>query len=51
VVERWSMYNIEASEGYEAALVVEGKNHRLKQMEWVRASAPSRGARDSQANC
>lgn len=36
-VERWSMYKIEVSGGYEAALVVEGKNHRLKQMEWAGA--------------
>jgi 4'-phosphopantetheinyl transferase len=50
-VERWSMYDIEVSEGYEAALVAEGKNHQLKQMEWARASAPLRGTRDSQTNC
>lgn len=49
-VERWSMYNIEVSEGYKAALVVEGKNHRLKQMEWARAPAPLSRGRDSQAN-
>lgn len=34
-VERWSMYNIEVSESYKAALVVEGKNHTVKQMEWA----------------
>lgn len=43
-VERWSMYNIEVSEGYKAAVVVEGKNHRLKQMEWARAAASLSGA-------
>ena len=43
-VGRWSMYNIEVGEGYKAALVVEGKNHRLKQMEWARAAAPLSGA-------
>jgi 4'-phosphopantetheinyl transferase len=49
-VARWSMYNIVVSEGYKAALVVEGKDHRLKQMEWVRATAPLSGVRDSQAD-
>jgi 4'-phosphopantetheinyl transferase len=34
-VERWSMYNIVVSEGYKAALVVEGKDHRLTKMEWL----------------
>ena len=38
-VERWSMYNIEAGDGYKAAVVVQGKHHRLKQMEWTGASA------------
>ena len=33
-LKRWSMYNIEVSEGYKAALVVEGKGHRLRQMQW-----------------
>lgn len=33
-VERWSMYNIEVTEGYKAALVVEGKGHRLEEMDW-----------------
>jgi 4'-phosphopantetheinyl transferase len=34
-VERWSMYNIVVRDGYKAAVVVQGKDHRLKQMEWV----------------
>jgi 4'-phosphopantetheinyl transferase len=34
IVEQWSMFNIEVSEGYKAALVVEGKDHLLTQMEW-----------------
>lgn len=38
-VGRWSTYNIELSEGYKAALVVEGKKHRLKRVNWDRASA------------
>lgn len=38
-VERWSMYNIVAGDGYKAAVVVQGKRHRLKQMEWTGASA------------
>jgi 4'-phosphopantetheinyl transferase len=33
-VSRWSMYNLEAPGGYKAALVVEGKNHRLRLQEW-----------------
>jgi 4'-phosphopantetheinyl transferase len=33
-VARWSMYNLEAPEGYKAALVVEGKNHQLRPLEW-----------------
>ncbi|MGE5321880.1 MAG: 4'-phosphopantetheinyl transferase family protein [Actinomycetota bacterium] len=41
--ERWSMYNITVRDGYKAALVVEGSDHRLKQMEWVRAPVPLRG--------
>ncbi len=39
-VEHWSMYNIKTSEGYKAALVVEGKDHRLEQMEWDASLAP-----------
>ncbi len=33
-VQRWSVYNIEVTEGYKAALVVEGKGHRLRQLDW-----------------
>ena len=33
-VQRWSMYNIEVTEGYKAALVVEGKGHWLRQLDW-----------------
>jgi 4'-phosphopantetheinyl transferase len=33
-VKRWSMYNLEVSVGYKAALVVEGKGHRLRPMIW-----------------
>lgn len=36
---RWTMYDIEVSEDYKAALVVQGKEHQLKQMEWLRTSA------------
>lgn len=49
-VERWSMYNIEVNEGYKAAMVVEGKNHRLKQIEWAPALAALSWSSDSQAN-
>ena len=45
-VERWSMHNIEVSEGYKAAVVVEGRNHRLRHMEWP---VPLSGSRDLQA--
>jgi len=31
---RWSIYNLTAHPGYAAALVVEGKKHRLRQMQW-----------------
>jgi 4'-phosphopantetheinyl transferase len=31
---RWSMYDIEAGQGYKAALVVEGKEHRLRHLQW-----------------
>lgn len=47
-VERWSMYNIVVRDGYKAAVVVQGKDHQLKQMEWLRASAPFRGVCDSE---
>jgi 4'-phosphopantetheinyl transferase len=33
-LSRWSIYNITVSEGYAAALVVEGKKHRLQQKRW-----------------
>jgi len=33
-VERWSMYNIDAGEGYKAAVVVEGKSHHLQHRRW-----------------
>jgi 4'-phosphopantetheinyl transferase len=31
---RWSMYNIPAAEGYAAAILVEGKDHKLEHREW-----------------
>lgn len=31
---RWSMYNVAVAKGYKAALVVEGKNHKLHQRQW-----------------
>ncbi|MFL6311483.1 MAG: 4'-phosphopantetheinyl transferase family protein [Terriglobales bacterium] len=31
---RWSMYNIPAAKGYAAAILVEGKNHKLEYREW-----------------
>jgi 4'-phosphopantetheinyl transferase len=33
---RWSMYDIPMPDGYCAALVVEGKEHRLQQLKWSR---------------
>jgi 4'-phosphopantetheinyl transferase len=33
-VRLWSMYDIEMAEGYRAALVVEGRGHRLRQLQW-----------------
>jgi 4'-phosphopantetheinyl transferase len=32
--QRWSTYDITADPGYAAALVVEGKEHRLRQVKW-----------------
>jgi 4'-phosphopantetheinyl transferase len=34
-LSRWSMYDISISERYPAALVVEGKKHRLQQKQWA----------------
>lgn len=31
---RWRMYNIPAAEGYAAAIIVEGKDHKLDYREW-----------------
>lgn len=31
---RWSMYNISAAEGYAAAIIIEGKDHKLDDLEW-----------------
>ena len=31
---RWSMYSIPAAEGYAAAILVEGKDHKLEYREW-----------------
>jgi len=33
-LSRWSIYNITVSEGYAAALAVEGNKHRLQQRQW-----------------
>jgi 4'-phosphopantetheinyl transferase len=33
-VSRWSMYDIQTEERYQAALVVEGKDHRLRYLQW-----------------
>ena len=49
-VKRWSMYNIPVSDGYKAAAVVQGKDHRLKQMEWTPVSALLSEVRASQPN-
>jgi len=31
---RWSMYNLSAAEGYAAAVIIEGKDHKLNSREW-----------------
>jgi 4'-phosphopantetheinyl transferase len=31
---RWSMYSIPAADGYAAAIIVEGKDHKLEHREW-----------------
>jgi 4'-phosphopantetheinyl transferase len=31
---RWSMYDIEVAQEYKAALVAEGKGHKLRRLEW-----------------
>lgn len=33
-LSRWSMYDLPAPQGYAAAAVVEGRDHRLEQREW-----------------
>lgn len=33
-VTRWSMYDINVAQDYKAALVVEGKGHRLRYLQW-----------------
>jgi 4'-phosphopantetheinyl transferase len=33
-VERWSMYDITVARGFRSALIVEGKGHRLRHMQW-----------------
>jgi 4'-phosphopantetheinyl transferase len=33
-IERWSLYDIVAPPGYKAALVAEGKQHRLRYLQW-----------------
>ncbi len=33
-VARWTMYDIDAAQGYRAALVVEGKGHELRHLRW-----------------
>jgi 4'-phosphopantetheinyl transferase len=33
-LSRWNLYDIAAPEGYAAALVVEGKEHQLRQSQW-----------------
>lgn len=35
-VARWSMYDIEVTQGYRAALLVEGKGHRLRYWQWAK---------------
>jgi 4'-phosphopantetheinyl transferase len=32
---RWSMYDITVPQSYAAALVIEGREHRLQQQEWA----------------
>ena len=34
-VSRWSLYDLEAPEGFKAALLIEGKGHHLLQRQWT----------------
>jgi 4'-phosphopantetheinyl transferase len=36
-IERWSMYDIAVTQGFRSALIVEGKGHRLRHMQWEEA--------------
>jgi 4'-phosphopantetheinyl transferase len=38
-VERWSMYDIAVAQGFRSALIVEGKGHRLRHMQWEEAQS------------
>ncbi|HKD14042.1 MAG TPA: 4'-phosphopantetheinyl transferase superfamily protein [Candidatus Angelobacter sp.] len=40
-LSRWSMYNLSVPQGYAAALVVEGKQHQLRQARWYGDSTMS----------
>ena len=31
---RWSMYSVPAAEGYAAAIIIEGRDHKLEYREW-----------------
>jgi 4'-phosphopantetheinyl transferase len=41
-VTRWSMYDIDATPGYKAALVVEGSQHRLRYLRWTQQTNAGR---------
>ena len=36
-VDRWSLYDIAVTQGFRSALMVEGKGHRLRHMQWEEA--------------
>jgi 4'-phosphopantetheinyl transferase len=47
-VDRWSMYNIEVGRDYKAALVAEGKGHRLQQIQWDSLGFSPGGSNESE---
>jgi 4'-phosphopantetheinyl transferase len=41
-VERWSLYDIAVTQGFRSAIIVEGKGHRLRHMQWEEAQSEFR---------
>jgi len=40
-LERWSLYNLEPGEGYEGAVMVEGREHNIQCLQWTDVMAGS----------